>query len=56
MNVTTRAHAELDLTEQAAVRAFFEQEKPEYVFLAAAKVGGYMPTMLIRRTLSATIC
>ncbi len=36
----TRAHAELDLTDQAAVREFFEQEKPEYVFLAAAKVGG----------------
>ncbi len=36
----TRTHAELDLTDQAAVREFFEQEKPEYVFLAAAKVGG----------------
>ncbi len=39
-NIVTRTHAELDLTEQAAVRAFFEKEKPEYVFLAAAKVGG----------------
>ncbi|MBZ0093858.1 MAG: GDP-L-fucose synthase [Sulfuricella sp.] len=35
-----RTHAELDLTNQQAVREFFEQEKPEYVFLAAAKVGG----------------
>lgn len=36
----TRTHNELNLTEQAAVRAFFELEKPDYVFLAAAKVGG----------------
>jgi GDP-L-fucose synthase len=36
----TRRHAELDLTEPAAVQAFFEAERPEYVFLAAAKVGG----------------
>lgn len=35
-----RTHAELDLTNQAAVRDFFAAEKPEYVFLAAAKVGG----------------
>jgi len=41
-NIITRTHAELDLTDQAAVRAFFEQEKPEYVFLAAAKVGGIL--------------
>ncbi len=34
------SHAELDLTDQAAVRAFFNRERPEYVFLAAAKVGG----------------
>ncbi len=39
-NLITRTHAELDLTDQAAVAAFFEREKPEYVFLAAAKVGG----------------
>ncbi|MFN7086117.1 MAG: GDP-L-fucose synthase family protein [Burkholderiales bacterium] len=38
--ILTRPHAELDLTEQAAVMRFFEQERPEYVFLAAAKVGG----------------
>lgn len=39
-NLITRTHTELDLTEQTAVRDFFEKEKPEYVFLAAAKVGG----------------
>ncbi|QLQ01522.1 MAG: GDP-L-fucose synthase [Thiobacillus sp.] len=39
-NFLTRTHAELDLTSQAAVDAFFEREKPDYVFLAAAKVGG----------------
>ena len=36
----TRTHAELDLTDQAAVEAFFQAEKPDHVFLAAAKVGG----------------
>jgi len=39
-NIVTRTHAELDLTNQAAVRLFFEQEKPDQVYLAAAKVGG----------------
>ena len=39
-NLVLRAHAELELTDQAAVRDFFSREKPEYVFLAAAKVGG----------------
>jgi GDP-L-fucose synthase len=39
-NFVTRSHAELDLTNQHAVADFFAQEKPEYVFLAAAKVGG----------------
>lgn len=39
-NLVTRAHAELDLTNQAAVQAFFEKEKPTQVYLAAAKVGG----------------
>ena len=38
--IITRTHAELDLTNQAAVRAFFEAEKPDQVYLAAAKVGG----------------
>lgn len=39
-NIVTRTHAELDLCNQQAVDAFFSEEKPEYVFLAAAKVGG----------------
>lgn len=39
-NVVTRSHAELDLTCQSAVREFFAREKPEVVFMAAAKVGG----------------
>ena len=39
-NIVTRTHAELDLCRQDAVEAFFAEEKPEYVFLAAAKVGG----------------
>ncbi|PUE27533.1 GDP-L-fucose synthase [Limnohabitans sp. Jir72] len=38
--IVTRTHAELDLTNQAAVQAFFAQEKPDHVYLAAAKVGG----------------
>ena len=38
--IVTRTHAELDLTQQDAVRAFFESEKPDQVYLAAAKVGG----------------
>ena len=38
--IVTRTHAELDLTNQAAVRAFFESEKPTQVYLAAARVGG----------------
>lgn len=39
-NIITRTHKELDLCNQQAVNDFFETEKPEYVFLAAAKVGG----------------
>ncbi len=39
-NLVIRTHSELDLTCQSAVRSFFEQERPDYVFLAAAKVGG----------------
>lgn len=39
-NIITRTHKELDLLNQEAVNKFFEEEKPEYVFLAAAKVGG----------------
>ena len=41
-NLVLRTSAELDLLNQAAVEKFFEAEKPEYVFLAAAKVGGIM--------------
>lgn len=41
-NIITRSHDELDLTNQEKVKSFFEIEKPEYVFLAAAKVGGIM--------------
>ena len=39
-NLVMRTHGELDLTDQAAVRSFFEQERPDAVVLAAAKVGG----------------
>ena len=41
-NLLLRTRAELDLRDRAAVRAFFERERPEYVFLAAAKVGGIL--------------
>lgn len=41
-NILTRSSAELDLRDQGAVRAFFAQERPEFVFLAAAKVGGIL--------------
>jgi GDP-L-fucose synthase len=41
-NLITRTSKELDLSRQADVEAFFEQERPEYVFLAAAKVGGIL--------------
>jgi GDP-L-fucose synthase len=41
-NIITRTHKELDLTRQEEVEEFFKKEKPEYVFLAAAKVGGIM--------------
>lgn len=39
-NIVTRTHVEMDLTNQQAVRAFFERERPDQVYLAAAKVGG----------------
>ena len=39
-NLLLRTHAELDLTDDRATRAFFDAERPDYVFLAAAKVGG----------------
>ena len=41
-NIITKNHSELDLTDQLSVKAFFGSEKPEYVFLAAAKVGGIL--------------
>lgn len=41
-NTITKGRSELDLRDQAATREFFEREKPEYVFLAAAKVGGIL--------------
>jgi len=41
-NIITHTHSKLDLTNQQAVNNFFEAERPEYVFLAAAKVGGIL--------------
>lgn len=47
-NFVLRTHAELDLTDQRAVNDFFAAEKPEYVFLSAAHVGGIMANSLYR--------
>jgi GDP-L-fucose synthase len=47
-NFVLRTFEELDLTDQAAVHAFFAIEKPEYIFLAAAKVGGIMANNIYR--------
>lgn len=47
-NFVLRTHAELDLTDQCAVNDFFAAEKPEYVFLSAAHVGGIMANSLYR--------
>lgn len=47
-NLVYRTHAELELANQQAVNEFFELEKPEYVFLAAAKVGGIMANNIYR--------
>ncbi|MGA2228426.1 MAG: GDP-L-fucose synthase [Syntrophobacteraceae bacterium] len=41
-NLVVRTHKELDLTDQSATRAFFDDERPEYVFLAAGRVGGIL--------------
>lgn len=41
-NIIVRTHKELDLTRQSEVESFFEREKPEFIFLAAAKVGGIL--------------
>jgi GDP-L-fucose synthase len=56
-NLLTRTHRELDLTDQAAVRDFFQEARPEYVLLAAAKVGGILandtyPAEFIRENLA----
>jgi GDP-L-fucose synthase len=47
-NLLLRTSAELDLKDQAAVQAFFEKERPDHVFLAAAKVGGIMANNIYR--------
>lgn len=47
-NIITRTHKELDLTNQNNTKVFFETEKPEYVFLAAAKVGGIVANNVYR--------
>ncbi|MBV2228666.1 MAG: GDP-L-fucose synthase [Sphingobacterium mizutaii] len=47
-NIIVRTSKELDLRDQQAVKEFFETEKPEYVFLAAAKVGGIMANNVYR--------
>jgi GDP-L-fucose synthase len=47
-NFVTRTSAELDLRNQQKVKDFFEQEKPDYVFLAAAKVGGILANNIYR--------
>ena len=47
-NLLTRTHKELDLTNQIEVASFFQSEKPEYVFLAAAKVGGIVANNVYR--------
>ncbi|MFH4969240.1 GDP-L-fucose synthase [Gaetbulibacter sp. M240] len=47
-NIVTRTHKDLDLTNQEAVAEFFSNEKPEYVFLAAAKVGGIVANHIYR--------
>ena len=56
-NLLLRSHAELELTDERAVRDFFEAERPQYVFLAAAKVGGIvannsLPAEFIRDNLA----
>ena len=56
-NLVLRRHAELELTDARAVAAFFQAERPEYVFLAAAKVGGILandscPADFIRENLA----
>ena len=47
-NVVTRSHAELDLTNQKAVTDFLSTERPDYIFMAAAKVGGIQANNIYR--------
>lgn len=56
-NIVTRTHSELDLTDPRRVRDFFERERPDYVFMAAARVGGIVannsyPAEFIRQNLA----
>ena len=53
-DIITRTHAELDLTDQAAVRAFLTAEKPQQVYLAAPKSVASMPTTPTRPNSSTT--
>ena len=55
-DVIGRTHKELDLTNQAAVRTFFETERPDVVVLAAAKVAVSMPTIQHLQNLPMRIC
>lgn len=48
VNIITRTHAELDLLNQAAVHGFLASEKPDYIFIAAAKVGGIQANNIYR--------
>lgn len=49
VNIISRDHSELDLTRQTEVEDFFKIERPEYVFLAAAKVGGIIANSTYHR-------
>jgi GDP-L-fucose synthase len=60
-NLILRTHAELDLTDRSATRAFFQEQRPDCVFLAAAKVGGILandtyPADFIRENLEIETC
>ena len=50
-NLILKSHEELDLSDQRAVQLFFAEEKPEYVFIAAAKVGGILAVSYTHLTL-----
>jgi GDP-L-fucose synthase len=54
-NIVFRTHAQLDLVNQLAVKDFFEGEKPDQVYLAAEKLGVYLPITLIQLNLSMII-